>query len=225
MSFTNLVYNTVTGKHEPEYPSTGTTNPFVSESGTQTLTNKTLTAPAISSPVLSGTPTGSLTGAALTSPVLTTPLGAVTCLETLFTQTAATATHTATFPIPAGATILDIWVTNSVVWNSGTTAVLNIGLVDTDCFFAAIDLKTVPAAGKSMNLAFPGASNGGASVPEIDAGAGNTQLGATNGLFYNAAAQSLTAVVVDTNVSGTNGRTRVTVLYSLPSAIIAPVVT
>jgi hypothetical protein len=62
------------------------------------------------------------------------------------------------------------------------------------------------------------------SVPEIDANAGNTQLGATNGLFYNVAAASLTAIVTDTNVAGTNGRTRVTVLYALPSSVVAPVV-
>lgn len=219
-----LIYNEATGKHESDHR-TGAADPFVSEQGAQTLTNKTLT-----SPVLSGTATGSLAGVTLTAPTITTPvistpLGVITMLETLFTQIAGTKTHTATFPIPAGATILDIIVTNSVVWNSGTTAVLDIGLVDADCFFAAVDLKTVPAAGKSMNFAFPGASNGGAAIPEIDAGAGNTQLGATNGFLYGADARSLTAVVVDTNVSGTNGRTRVAVLYALPSAVIAPVVT
>jgi len=184
---------------------------LVDQTSVQTLTNKTFTAPTLTSPTL-------------TSPVLTTPSGVVVALETLFTQIAGNKTHTATFSIPAGATIHDIIVTNLVVWNSGTTAVLDIGLVDVDGFFAAVDLKTVPAAGKSMNFAFPGASNGGAAIPEIDGGAGNTQLGATNVLLYNAGAVSLTAVVVDTNVSGTNGRTRVTVLYSLPSAVIAPVV-
>lgn len=202
----NVIYNPDTRKYEFDYPGVGAANPLVTESGSGSLSGKTLVAPTI------------------TAPTITTPLGVVTALETLFTQIAGNKTHTATFAIPAGATILDIWVTNLVVWNSGTSATLKIGLVDDDCFFTAVDLKTVPAAGKSMNFAFPGSSNGGASIPEIDAGAGNTQLGATSGFLYNAAAQSLTAIVTDVNVAGTNGSTRVLVLYALPSAVIAPVV-
>lgn len=179
----------------------------------QTLTNKTLTSPVITSPTIS-------------SPTITGLIGGVVALETLFTQIAGNKTHTASFSIPAGATILNIIVTNSVVWNSGTTATLDIGISggDADGFIAAVDLKTVPAAGKSLNFAWPGASNAGAAIPEIDGGAGNTQLGATNAFLYNAAAVVIDAVVVDVNVSGTNGRSRVTVLYSLPAAIIAPVV-
>ena len=165
-----------------------------------------------------------LTSPVLTSPAVSTPSGLVVALETLFTQVAGNKTHTATFTIPAGATILDVIVTNTVVWNSGTSAALNVGLVDVDCFFAAVDLKTAPAAGKSINFAWPG-NKGGASIPEIDGGAGNQEIGdATDGQLYNAAAASLTAVVTDTNVAGTNGRTRVTVVYSLPSSVIAPTV-
>ena len=165
-----------------------------------------------------------LTSPVLTTPTLTTPLGVVVALEALFTQVAGNKTHTATFTIPAGATILDVIVTNTVVWNSGTSATLIAGLADADCFFAALDLKTVPGAGLSINFAWPG-NVGGASIPEIDGGAGNQQLGATNGLLYNAAAVSLAVVVTDVNAAGTNGRTRVTVVYSLPSSVIAPVVT
>ncbi len=216
MSFQKLVYNEVTSKYESDYPSVGTTNPFVTESGVQTLTNKTFTSPTITSPAIT-TPT-------LTSPTIVTPLGVVVALETLFTQLATNHTHTATFPIPAGATILDVIITNSVVWNSDTSATLKAGMVDDDCFYAALDLKTVPAAGKSINFAWPG-NVGGASIPEIDGGTGNQQLGATNGFLYNAAAASVVVVVTDVNVAGTNGRTRVTVLYSLPSSVIAPVVT
>lgn len=177
----------------------------------------TLTSPTITSPTV--------TSGSFTSPTLTTPAGVVVAQEAAFTQVAGNKTHTATFTIPAGATILDVIVTNTAVWDSGTTAVLNIGTSgDPDSFFAAVDLKTVPAAGKSINFAHPGASNGGASVPEIDGGAGNTQLGATNAFLYKATAQTVTAVVVDTNVSGAAGRTRVTILYSLPPTVIAPVV-
>ncbi len=57
-----LTYNEVTGKHEPDYPSVGTTNPFVSETGIATLTNKTLTSPTINTPTIA-TPT--ITGATI----------------------------------------------------------------------------------------------------------------------------------------------------------------
>lgn len=213
-----LIYNEVTGKFESDIR--GGADPIVSEKASQTLTNKTLTAPTLTSAVLGA-------GATLATPVLTTPtitgaLGVVTCLETLFTQIAGNKTHTATFAIPAGATILDIFVTNSVVWNSGTSATLIVGLTDDDCFFTGVDLKTIPAAGKSIDFAF--ATGHGASVPSIDGGGATLQLGATNGFLYSASAQSLVAKVTDVNVSGTNGRTRVLVMYALPSSVVAPVV-
>ncbi len=186
----------------------------VERDAVQTLTNKTLT-----SPVINGASGSS------TSQVLTTPSGVVVALETLFTQIAGNKTHTASFAIPAGATILDILITGSVVWNSGTSATLKAGINggDDDCFFTALDVKTVPAAGKTINFAWPG-NAGGASIPEIDGGAGNQQLGATSGFLYSATAQQVDVVITDVNAAGTNGRTRVTVIYSLPSAVIAPVV-
>lgn len=179
---------------------------IVDASSVQTLTNKTLTSPAS---------TGS---------VLTTPAGVVVAQETLFTEIAGNKTHTASFTIPAGATIQDIIVTNTTVWNSGTSATLKIGIQggDDDCFFTGVDLKTIPAAGKSINFAF--ATGHGASVPAIDGGGTTLQLGATSGFLYSATAQVVDAIVTDVNVAGTNGRTRVTVLYSLPPSIVAPVV-
>lgn len=179
----------------------------------QTLTNKTLTSPVI-------------TGAGLT-----TATGIVSVQETLFTQVAGNKTHTATFTIPAGATILDIIVTASATWNSGTSATLKVGLTDDDCFFTGVALHTPTiAAGKSISFAFPGGV-GGASIPAIDVGGEGGSaassaifLGATNGFLYNAAAQSLTAIVTDVNVSGTDGRTRVSVIYSVPASVVAPVV-
>ena len=176
----------------------------------QSLTGvKTLASPVLTTPTI-------------TTPTLTTPLGVVVALETLFTQVAGNKTHTATFTIPAGATILDVIVTNVVLWNSETSATLNAGLVDPDCFFSTLDLADL-AAGQSTNFAWP-LDSGGASIPEIDGGMGNQQLGATNGFLYNASAVSLAVVITDTNVTGTNGRTRVTVVYSLPSSVIAPTV-
>lgn len=57
---TRVIYNEVTGKHEFGYPSIGTANPVVKESGVQTLTNKTLTSPTLTTPTI-------------TTPTITTP--------------------------------------------------------------------------------------------------------------------------------------------------------
>ena len=199
------VYDKATGALK--YNANGTIRTLVDLSLTQTLTNKTLSAPAI------------------TSAVLTTPSGVVVAQEALFTEVTGNKTHTASFTIPAGATILDIWITNVAVWNSGTSATLIAGISggDTDCFYTALNVKTTPAAGKSINFSNPGGANG-ASVPAIDGGTAGTQLGATSGFLYSATAQQVDVTITDVNVSGTAGRTRVTVLYSLPSTVIAPVV-
>ncbi len=177
----------------------------------ETRVSATLTAPVITAPIISDA-------------VLSTPAGVVVALETLFTQIAGNKTHTASFPIPAGATILDIIVTSVAVWNSGTSATLKVGIHggDDDCFFTGVDAKTIPAAGKSINFEF--ATGHGASVPAIDGGGTTLQLGATSGFLYSATAQVVDAVITDVNAAGTAGRTRVTVLYSLPAAVIAPVV-
>lgn len=199
--------------YELKYRANGTEKTVVNLDGAQALSNKTFDS------------TNSFAGGTNTGQTLVTPAGVVVAQETLFTQVAGNKTHTASFTIPAGATILDILITNSVVWNSGTSATLKAGIHsgDDDCFFTALDLKTVPAAGKTINFAWPGAANG-ASVPAIDGGSAGGQLGATSGFLYSATAQVVDVVVTDVNVSGTNGRTRVTVLYSLPPSVIAPVV-
>jgi hypothetical protein len=192
----------------------------------------TLTAASGSTVTLASGATIASTGQTLTTPTIVSPTitgatGVMSVQECLFTQASinGTKTHTATFTVPAGATIWDIMVTNSVLWTSNTSATLKVGLTDDDCFFTAVDVKTVPGVSKSMNFEWPGASNGGASIPEIDAGAGNTQLGATNGFLYSASAQSLTAILTDISTGVlTDGRTRVSVIYSVPSSVIAPVV-
>ena len=63
-----LGYTVANGTQTYTLPPTGDT--FAVLGATQTLTNKTLTAPAISTPAFSGTATGSLTNLALTTPVL-----------------------------------------------------------------------------------------------------------------------------------------------------------
>lgn len=47
-----LIYNEVTGKFEGSRPYTDVKNPLVTETGTQTLAGKTLSAPTLTSPVI-----------------------------------------------------------------------------------------------------------------------------------------------------------------------------
>lgn len=116
MSRHNLVYNEVTGKFEAGDFGVGTTNPFVSESGTATLTNKTLTAPTLTAVAITGTST---IGAGMT---LTAP-------------TIAAATITGTVTVANGATLTTPVINNPaitgpapVAYTSGTTISLTQAL-------------------------------------------------------------------------------------------------
>lgn len=57
-----LIFNELTQKYESDLALPGTTNPFVRESGAQTLTNKTIPSAVLASPVIT-TPT--ITGASI----------------------------------------------------------------------------------------------------------------------------------------------------------------
>ncbi len=77
-----------------------------------TLTGATLTGATLSA------------GGAVASPIITGDAGTGTifCKQALFTEDATSLTHTATFVIPAGSTLLDIIVVPQVLWTGGTAA-------------------------------------------------------------------------------------------------------
>jgi len=130
--------------------------------------------------------------------------------ERTFVQTSGAGTYTATVPVPAGATILDIRVKGIAVWN-GTSASLEVGDDDDpDGFFTAVDLAATDLL-LNEELSFDG-NMGTAEV--------GLYLVAASGLrnTYRATAKTITISVVQVG-TGTLGRTRVLVCILNPSNV------
>lgn len=116
-------------------------------------------------------------------------------------------TYTATVPLPAGATLVDILVNGVVLWAAATSAVLVVGDgADADGYYTDVDLKATDLlAGESLSLSMAG-GQAGAYVAA-------SQVSPR----YAAAARSIIGVVTSVG-AGTAGRTRMTVLYSAPAS-------
>ena len=140
--------------------------------------------------------------------------------EVNFTETAANATHTGTVTLPAGATLLDIIVTAVVLWDSGTSTTLIVGdVTDPDGYFTAVDLKATDLlAGESISFGYTGGKEGA----DLD---GGESAGDEVRRRYDASSRDIVIVITDVNAAGVAGRTRVTVVFSLPSTSVAATVT
>lgn len=146
-----------------------------------------------------------LTNKTLTSPIINGGKGVVSFAEVLFTEAGA-GTYTGAITIPAGATVLDVIVDNQVAWDAATSAAMDVGDGDdANGFFAALDMKTLTA---DVNGA------GGVSSKNEDAGSG-----AYKGLVKRYTAEGTISGVITSVGAGTAGRTRLFVVYALPSAV------
>jgi hypothetical protein len=118
-------------------------------------------------------------------------------------------TYTATWSIPAGSTVLNVIVRNTVLWTNGTSASLVVGDADdANGYVEATDLKAAPSA--DVN----GAAQGLSSLLSLGASIGTYKGGA--GKYY-AAAGTITATVTTGAGAQTAGRTRILVVYTLPA--------
>jgi hypothetical protein len=135
------------------------------------------------------------------------PGGAVVAVEKSFTETTgAGTTYTATVPLPAGATLLDVIVNGVALWTAGTSATMIVGDgTDPDGYYTAVDLKATDLlAGESLSFALAGGKAG--------AYIASSQVSPR----YSAAARDIIGVVTRAGTVGTAGRTRMTVVYSAP---------
>lgn len=131
----------------------------------------------------------------------------------LITETAAAnalATYTASFTIPANSTILDFQVRSTAVWTDTGTVVMNCGdTADPDGVFAAVDLKTKPAAtGEALTFEHPYAVAGADLTAEIRD-------------FYRPSGTTAACVVTVENGDGAAGVTHVLITYApaTPAAV------
>jgi len=210
-----LIFNELTQKYESDQARVGTTNPFVTESAAQTLTNKTLTTPVISGAV----------AASLTSPVITgaSTTGVSVTKTVAFVEDATTLTYTGTIPIPAGSIIHDVVFTTSVLWTDSSAAVTvgDTGTATgwfTSTNLAATDLVVGEVLSAKGGIQTWGGKNG-AFLVSVTGRMGSAAAG--NGGMYYGVADSIIAVVTVSTPSGTAGRSFLSVTYSVGEAIAA----
>jgi hypothetical protein len=118
-----------------------------------------------------------------------------------------------TVVIPAGATVLDVIVRNTVLWTNGTSASLVIGdNDDADGYVEATDLKAAPIADTN------GAGAGISTKLSLGASCGVYKGGAGK---YCAAQKTITITATAGAGAQTAGRTRVLVVWAVPTVVAA----
>ena len=156
--------------------------------------------------------------------------GGLVVEEITFTEAGDT-TYTGTVEIPAGATVLDIILSNVVLWDDGTSAAITIGDDDdADGWLTSTSLKATDmlvgevfrasAAGDGTNSPGNHLGKAGAYIVEATGRWGRTTAGVDGGAYYGAASEII-GVVTTGGQDGTAGRTRMTVMYALPRVTAA----
>lgn len=128
--------------------------------------------------------------------------------EVTFTETAGAGTYTGSVNIPAGATLLDIIVNGVALWNNAGACTLKVGdVADDDGYFTGVDLKATDLlAGESLSFESAGGKAG--------AYIANSQVSPR----YSASARVISGIVTAASTGGGAGRTRMTVVWSMPVA-------
>lgn len=128
--------------------------------------------------------------------------------EVSFTETTGAGVYTASVSVPAGATIHDVIVNGVALWAATTSATLKVGDVANDSgFFTGVDLKATDLlAGESISVAQAGGKAG--------AYIANSQVSPR----YSATARVVSGIITTVGAAGTTGRTRMTVVWSEPTA-------
>lgn len=135
----------------------------------------------------------------------------VEAVEVTFTETTGAGTYTGAVTVPAGATVLDVIVNGVALWTATTSATLKVGdAADDDGYYTAVDLKATDLlAGESISFALAGGKAG--------AYIANSQVSPR----YAVAARVISGIVTTVGAAGTAGRTRMLVVYVLPTATAA----
>lgn len=129
--------------------------------------------------------------------------------EVTFTEDGA-GTYTGSVSVPAGATILDIIVNGVALWTAAVSATMIVGDgTDPDGYYIGVNLKATDLlAGESISFALAGGKAG--------AYIANSQVSPR----YSASARVISGVVTSVG-AGTAGRTRMIVIFTLPTASAA----
>ena len=165
----------------------------------QTLTNKTLTAPVV---------TGDAEGVPVTKVVP-------------FIENATNTVHTGTVPIPAGATILNIQVVNTVLLGATSAALIVGDDDDPNGYFDAVDCKATDLlVGEVLQTADDGCWGGAAGAYLTGAGRRGGVGAGDSGPYYGAGNNIIGEMTVGTPAA-TTGRTFMIVTYVIGETIAA----
>ena len=177
---------------------------------TITLDGTLITATAAELNALASTGLSAAEAAKIASLAATAYLPVVEMLS--FTQTSAAGTYTGTITVPAGALILDIKVWSTVLWNAGTSSLMDVGdVTDPDGWFTQIDLQATDLlVGEEISFDNTGGKHGAYLL--VSSG--------KRSAAYSASARAVSGIIVQTG-TGTAGRTFMAVEYVLPTATAA----
>lgn len=135
--------------------------------------------------------------------------------EYLFTETAVAAgTMTASVSVPAGSTLVDVWLHATAVFDSSGAVTAIVGDdVDDNGIFTGVNLKASDlTAGQTISAAGATGSSGGKEGADIIATHWNRR--------YLAAARVVSCIVTFAGTGGTAGRLRFGVIYSPPPTTV-----
>jgi len=136
---------------------------------------------------------------------------AIICEEVTIAESTGAGTYSGSVDIPAGATILDVKIRNTVAWTATTSATLIAGdTEDPNGFYDAINLKATDlVVGEELNFD----QLGGKPGVYLVAATGHRDA-------YRATATKVTVEVITVGAAGNAGRTRMLVIYAAPAAIV-----
>lgn len=137
--------------------------------------------------------------------------GIVVAQERTFTETSGAGTYTGSVSVPAAATILDIIVNGVALWDNAGACTMIVGdVADDNGYFTGVDLKATDLlAGESISFALAGGKAG--------AYIANSQVSPR----YSASARTVSGIITTASTGGSAGRTRMVVVYTLPTATAA----
>jgi hypothetical protein len=168
---------------------------------------------AIAEQASTGLATVTATTAVIGGATVSAAIAPVVASRVSFTETAGAGTYTGSVTVPAGATILDIKVRSTVVWNNSGAAAMIVGdATDPNGWFDAINLKATDLIpGEEINFIQTGGKEGAYL---------NTTTGARTAA-YSASARTITGEITTASTGGGNGRTTMDVIWANPTATAA----
>lgn len=131
--------------------------------------------------------------------------------ERSFTETSGAGVYTGSVAMPAGSTLIDVYVNGVALWDNAGTISMDVGdATDPNGYFAGINLKATDLlAGESVSFAMAGGKAG--------AYIANSQVSPR----YYASAATISGIITTSSTGGTAGRTRMVVVYTTPTASAA----